>query len=137
MQVKYFTNYKKLYKYKILQIDKVYLFPMQVYFFKILLKLHYNILNFWELKLPNLAEASQQFGRCKTRDKNCLSEYWHFLQEMKLRKSKTQASLQYGEVDKTEVLIKMFEDCHPSKNNALLKSPLFNIYKPKANEKFY
>lgn len=31
----------------------------------------------------------------------------------------------------------MFEDCHPSKNNAPLKSPMFNIYKPNANEKFY
>lgn len=47
MQTKYFTNYKKLYKYKILQIDRVYLFSMQMYFFEILLKLSYNIFHFW------------------------------------------------------------------------------------------
>lgn len=57
MQAKCFTNYKKLYKYKILQIDKVYLFSMQMYFFEILLKLSYNIFHFWDYKLPKLSDS--------------------------------------------------------------------------------
>lgn len=56
---------------------------------------------------------------------------------MELGRYKNMGSLQDAEVGKIEVLIKMFEDCHPSKNNAIPKSHVFNICKPNANEKFY
>lgn len=56
---------------------------------------------------------------------------------MDLGGCKNTGSLQDAEVGEIEVLIKMFEDCHPPKNNAILKSHVFNICKPSADEKFY
>ena len=46
MQAKYLTNCKMLHKYKILQIDNVYLFLRQVYFFELCKKLS-KIFHFW------------------------------------------------------------------------------------------